>query len=286
MLTFMSVLVMLIVAYAFFREGLFTACATLVNVVLAGVITFNFWEPLAGALDSTLQGSILDGFQDFVMIMVLYALALGLLRMVTNNLSNSVLEFSPTLQQFGAAGVGLITGYLIAGFLICALETLPWHKNFMDFESKYASIDGKTRGESDFRRMLPPDRIWLALMRHAGAYAFARSEDNPDARWPDGSEAAPYDKYSTFDRAGTFELRYYRYRRYFDGEEPQRYLGELDHVLNDPVNRPLPAAQAVPPASVAPPAAQNPPPAPAKTPTGKSDTPAPGPDTGKQPPSK
>src|SRR5437870_4563782 len=35
------------VAYAFFREGLFTAATTLVNVFLAGLLTFNFYEPLA-----------------------------------------------------------------------------------------------------------------------------------------------------------------------------------------------------------------------------------------------
>jgi hypothetical protein len=267
MLSFMTILVMFIVAYAYFREGMFTAFAMLVNVLLAGLITFNFWEPLAGSLDNTLQGSFLNGYQDFVIIMILYAVTLGILRMVTHNLAYSVIEFSPTLQQFGGAGVGLITGYLLSGFLICALETLPWHKNFMDFEPK-------TRTESEFRRMLPADRIWLALMRHAGAYGFARGAvpgcENADS---------PYDRYATFDQGGTFEQRYYRYRRYSDSDDPMPYLGELDNVLMGPVNVPLPPS--APPATVpavSSPAQTNPPPAPAKTPDGKGDksTPPPG----------
>jgi uncharacterized membrane protein required for colicin V production len=279
MLTFMTLLVMLIVAYASFREGLFTAFATLVNVVLTGLITYNFWEPLAGSLDSTLQGSVLDGYQDFVMIVVPFAILLGLLRMVTNNLANSVIEFSPTLQQFGGAGIGLVTGYLLAGFLICALETLPWHKNFIDFAPR--TVPSSANPESDFRRILPPDRVWLALMRHAGAYGFARSADNEHAE-------SPYDRYATFDRAGTFELRYFRYRRYSDTDDPQRYMGELDLELKGPVNVPLPPAppvQAAPPPSVTPQPQKDAAPAPEKTPDGKANVPPPsGP--GKDSPSK
>jgi hypothetical protein len=261
MLSFMTILVMLIVAYAFFREGLFTACAMLVNVLLAGVITFNFWEPLAGVLDHTLDGTFLYGYQDFVVIMVLYAITLGALRALTHNLANTLIEFSPTLQQFGGAGMGLVTGYLLSGFLICALETLPWHKNFIDFEPK-------TRTESEIRRMLPPDRIWLALMRHAGAYSFARAADNENAE-------SPYDRYPTFDRGGTFELRYFRYRRYLDTADPLPYLGELDSVLLGTVNAPAPVLAAPPPpaVNVAPPPQDKP--GPAKTPKEKKDGPAP-----------
>ena len=41
MLAFFSVLMMLIVAYAHWREGLFTAFCYCVNVILAGLITFG-----------------------------------------------------------------------------------------------------------------------------------------------------------------------------------------------------------------------------------------------------
>jgi hypothetical protein len=241
---------MLIVAYACFREGLFTAFLTLVNLVLAGVITYNFWEPLADALDSTLQGSILDGYQDFLLITVIFALALGLLRLITNNLANSLIEFTPTVQQFAGAAVGLLTGYLLSGFLICAFETLPWHRNFIDFQPR-------SRGESAYRRFFPPDRIWLALMRHAGAYPFARGATNDKAE-------SPYEKYPTFDWAGTFELRYSRYRRYSDADDPLPYGGELEKERHSP--RPPEAAPAAP-------APAAPPPQPAVTPVPKKDAP-------------
>jgi hypothetical protein len=276
MLTVLTMLVMLIVAWASFREGLFTSVATLVNVLLAGVVTYNFWEPLAGTLDSTLQGSFLDGYQDFVMIGVLFAVVLGVLRMITNNLAYTIIEFSPTLQQFGGAGVGLLTGYLLSGFLICAFETLPWHRNFIDFEPKPLSTS--SHQESDFRRVLPPDRVWLALMRHAGVYPFARGSDLTPAQQE--LVESPYDRYPTFDRAGTFEQRYYRYRRYGDQEDPLIYVGELDRKLSGPVNVPAQQVQpspapAQPAPGVAPAPAPKDAPQPGKTPDGKGQQPPP-----------
>ena len=87
----------------------------------------------------------------------------------------------------------------------------------MDFEPR-------SRNEGDMRRLLPPDRVWLALMHYAGANGFARSADNEAAD-------SPFDRYPTFDRSGTFELRYWRYRRYSDKEGPMPYHGELDQEL-------------------------------------------------------
>ena len=127
MLSALTVLIMLIVAYSFFREGLFTAIVALVNIFLAGLIAFNFWEPVTGLFDSVLDGTFLDGFQDFMVLILLFAIVLSLLRFATNNFAFSQIEFSPVLQQFGGAGVGVLTGYMLSGFLISAMETLPWY---------------------------------------------------------------------------------------------------------------------------------------------------------------
>ena len=120
------------------------------------------------------------------------------------------------LQQFGGGAIGLLSGYLVSGFMICALQTLPWHQNFVDFKPRSSG------GESS--RILPPDRVWLALMRHAGAYPFARAADRPDAE-------SAYDQCPTFDRGGTFELRYLRHRRFTETVSPLPYQGEFEHEL-------------------------------------------------------
>ena len=55
------VLIMAVIAYAFWREGPLTAFAMCANVLVAGLLAFNFWEPVAEALDSGFSGSFLDG---------------------------------------------------------------------------------------------------------------------------------------------------------------------------------------------------------------------------------
>jgi len=228
MLAFFSVIVMLIVAYAHFREGLFTAAVMLVNILLAGLITFNFWEPLAETFDAILAGSIISGYEDLLVLTGLFAGSLALLRALTNKLSPDQIEFPGYVQQFGGGALGLVSGYLVAGFLVCTLETLPWHENFMNFQPR-------TENETALRTYLPPDRTWLAIMRHAGAHAFASTPDK------DKSDAEnPYDRYVTFDRDGTFEIRFFRYRRYGDKRDSNlckpdgtyRYDGEFDRELH------------------------------------------------------
>lgn len=218
MLVVLTFLIMLIVAYAHFREGLFTALATLINVLLAGVLTFNFWEPLADFLDPTFQGSPLAGFEDWLALVTLFCVALGLLRLLTNNIAHAVVEFHPVPQQIGAAAVGLLTGYLVAGFLVCTMETLPWPENFLDFSPRSTQ-------ESNLRRLFPPDRAWLALMRHASAYPLANTLKKEDAE-------SAFERFKTFDRSGTFELRYQRYRRYGDNRPPLPYQKELEQELD------------------------------------------------------
>lgn len=217
MLIILTIVTMLVVAYAAMREGLFTAITVLVNVVLSGIVAFNFFEPISDFAESYLRGDIAADYIDFFVLVGLFCGSLALLRMATNNLANYQIQFNSLLQQIGAAAVGLLTGYLASGFLVCLLETLPWHRNFADFQPRSES-------EAAFRRIVPADRVWLAMMRHAGAYPFARGTDREEAD-------TFYDRRPTFDRGATFELRYLRNRRFTDTSNPLPYLGEFDHEL-------------------------------------------------------
>jgi hypothetical protein len=82
---------------------------------------------------------------------------------------------------------------------------------------------------SALRRVLPPDRVWLGLMYRAGAYAFSNQEDDRPL-----NPTTLYDKYYTFDKYGTFELRYRRYRRYTDARRAFPYQRELEDMIRGP----------------------------------------------------
>jgi hypothetical protein len=186
----LTIFIMVIVTYAFWQEGALTAFTMMCNVFVAGLVAFSYWEPIAAELDPLLAGTILHGYEDSVCLVALFSLTLGLLRLATNNLANRLVDYHPVLQQGGSVICGLMTGYLASGFLLCVLQTLPWHRNFMGFEAK---VDPDASG-AKLRRVLPADRVWLALMHRAGLGPLA--QEGP-----------------TFDADGSFEDRYQRYRR-------------------------------------------------------------------------
>lgn len=207
MLAFFTLLIMLACGYAYLVEGLFTAFVMCCNVFLSGLIAFNFWEPVANQLDTLFARSFMEGYEDWLTLVLLFSVSLGFLRALTNTLDNTLIDFDETVQRVGGAIFGVITGYLVSGFLVCVLETLPWHENFMNFTPRIGPNEGA------IARVLPPNRVWLALMRRAGAGPFATS----DAQ--------------TFDAYGTFQLRYQLFRRFGDGRQALPYGGEFDQQL-------------------------------------------------------
>ena len=218
MVPLLSVAIIVAVAYAQYRNGLFTSAAMFVQVILAGLIAFNFWEPLADLLDNSFQRTALAGTEDAIVLTALFSIALGVLRTVTNKLCPDLVDYHGYTQQIAAAVIGLVTGYLVAGFVVCVVQTLPMEDRFLGYEPRPLAQD--TAGP---RSLFPPDRVFLAMMRYAGAYPVSWADADPDA-------PTLYDRYETFDRTGTFELRYLRYRRHGENR-PLPYKGEFDRDL-------------------------------------------------------
>ena len=209
MLLVATVLIVLAVGYSQYSNGLFSSVAMLLKVVLSGMVAFNYCDPIADALDPILGQGQLAGCEDFLVLTSLFSLSLLVLRITTNYLAPDMITEHGYLQFVGASCVGFITGYLVAGFLVCAIQTLPLDERFLDYEPRSAS-------ESPLRTLIPPDRVWLSLMRHASAVPLA---------------PASTDDSKTFDQHATFELRFLRYRRGFEGKGPMPYQGEFDIEL-------------------------------------------------------
>ena len=190
MLTGFTLIVMLVVAYAAVREGLLTAIATLVNICIAGVVAFEFFEPIADGLEGTVKGTMFAGLEDSLSLFLLFAPTLALLRFLANNLAPQEVELPPLMQQIGAGAVALVSGYLLAGILVVFLQMLPVGENFLDFQYQVEPNGSK------MREFFPPDRVWLSLMNRAGSGPFSQSDA------------------VTFDPEGTFGLRYARGRRF------------------------------------------------------------------------
>jgi uncharacterized membrane protein required for colicin V production len=222
MLAFFTILIMLAVGYALLREGIFTAFLMLCNVVMAGLVTFNFYEPLADLMEDNINDTFRP-YSDAVVMVALFCVTLGLLRLATNAIANTEPNFIFWVRRSGGFFFGMCTGYLVSGFLLCVLQTLPWSETFLGFVPP-----NPAEPRMGMSRVLPPDLVWLAMMHRAGGYAFANNLDElGDPTSPSATE-----RYLTFDKGGTFEIRYERYRRYGDKKpEPLEYYGELEIPL-------------------------------------------------------
>ena len=194
-LGFFTVILMLGGAYAFWRQGVLPAFAMTVNILLAGLIAFCFFEPIAEQLDSMLADTFLHGYQDSFSLVALFCLTLLFLRWASNELIHTIIWYNPVLQQGGAVLFGLLAGYLVAGFLTCVAQTLPANEHFLQLEP-LVKVDSSGKIS---HRILPADRVWLALMHRASKTAFEWSNDN--------------DQPTLFDPDGSFEVRYAHERR-------------------------------------------------------------------------
>src|SRR5438105_2818691 len=116
-----TLLIMLACGYAQYRNGLFTSFAMLIMVFFSGFVAFGFFEPIADLLEPLFQNNALAGAEDMIALIVLFAGSLFALRLATNHLCPELIDQNGILQHFGGAAVGLVTGYFLAGFLLCTM---------------------------------------------------------------------------------------------------------------------------------------------------------------------
>lgn len=201
-LELLTIALMLFLAGLQARGGLFGALLLLFNVLVAGFLAFNFWEPLARSLGA--HWPRLDQYADALWLTALFALFLILLRLLTTYLAPRQLALPGRLQQLGGAAAGLCTGFLVAGIVICVLQTLPLPERFLGYDPQAGSALGA------------PERTWLALVHRASGVVL------------DG----PGDRERWFDADGSFAARYARYRRVREGNtQPRVNEGEFAPVI-------------------------------------------------------
>lgn len=201
MLEGLTIVVMLGLGAVLCREGLFSAVLMLINVILAGMAAFNFWEP-AAALIGGISPAV-DRFADALLLTTLFLIFLGLLRWATGRLAPRDLGFPRLARQIGGAAAGILVGFFVSGILICIFQTLPWQERFLNYDPHRPMGAGA------------PDRVWLAMVHRASGVVF----DRRDAAW--------------FDADGSFIARYARYRRVAEeATAPKQNRGEFPTVLD------------------------------------------------------
>src|SRR4051794_13746610 len=112
--------------YALSSEGLWGSALMFFNVLFAGVIAFNFYEPLATLLATNV--SFLSGFADMLCLMALFIVSVVLLRLTTESLAPAMVRFPTPIYHAGRFLFALAGSLVTLAIILLAFECAPVHK--------------------------------------------------------------------------------------------------------------------------------------------------------------
>ncbi len=142
------------------------------NVLFAGIIAFNFYEPLAGLLAANV--SFISHMADMICLMAVFCVALTLLRLTTETIAPTMVRFPSIVYNIGRFVFAVAASTVTVAILLLAFECAPVHKkvfNVIDYNYK-----------PPFGRGL--DHEWLGFFQFTTGTIFA--DYNSGAKDPTG----------------------------------------------------------------------------------------------------
>ena len=139
-----------LITWCVYAEGLWGASLMFVNVMLAGLIAFDFYEPLADAMDRSI--GLLANYSDFLALVILFALVFSLIRFVTDSIAPTLVRFPGWTEQAGRTVFAFATAWFTVGMLLCMAQTASIHKQFLGYQWQRHSLGGI-------------DRFWLGYVQ-------------------------------------------------------------------------------------------------------------------------
>ncbi len=199
------VVLILLMTYALTSEGLWGAALVFFNILFAGLITFNFYEPLAALLASNV--SQISGYADTLCLMVLFIVSLTILKITTEQIAPSMVRFPTPVYHIGRLFFGLAGASLAMAILLLAFHTSPIHKKM--FYGAY-NYDHK-----------PPfgfglDWKWLSFFQYTTGQVFAQYDPEDGYNDPNGE----YGDAKLFDPQGRWLIDHQNARPYGDAFVP------------------------------------------------------------------
>jgi uncharacterized membrane protein required for colicin V production len=147
-----------------YAEGMWSNAIRLINVVTAALLATNFFEPVTQLLEG--WAPKVTYVADFVVLWLLFAVAMAVLRTFTDQVSRVKVRFPEQVDQVGGALFSLWVGWVLVCFLVMTLHTAPLARNFL--------FDGFQPEQRMFMG-LAPDRQWLGFMQRMSLGTFCRS---------------------------------------------------------------------------------------------------------------
>ena len=202
---FHALVVILVITCAavLMAEGVFSAAVIFFCTVLGGLVAFNWYEPLATLIETNIPA--IEGYGDIIAIVTIFSATVTVLRLASEQLAPEMVEFPDLIHRGGGLVIGVATGWVLSGILICCLQTLPWSQDFWGYN--YRDLE-KGNGFN-------ADRAWLAYVHRASGLVFDRGQPT----W--------------FDPRASFAILYHDHRRLDERGEVRGGASGSDRARSD-----------------------------------------------------
>lgn len=149
----------LLIAYWWANQGLFSAILHLACVVVAGAIAFAAWEPLT--LGLLLRGTMFDDYAWGTALIGVFALSLLVLRVIMDKVAPGNVALPQWLNLGLGFPVGAASGILTIGIFIIGMGFIQSARDIMGFTGMV-----RTRGES----ITHENSLWVPVHRLTGEF--------------------------------------------------------------------------------------------------------------------
>ena len=163
MLTILNIaliLLVLLIAYWWANQGLFSAVLHLLCVIVAGAVTLSIWEPITTGL--LLRGTQFDDYAWGVSFIVIFVLVLVILRVAMDKTVRANIDLPPWANLGLGFVVGAGAGVITIGMFIIGAGFIQSNRDVVDFVGwGRATRNGKVE---------ELQRLWLPM--HEWTYEF------------------------------------------------------------------------------------------------------------------
>jgi len=182
---------------ALYAEGMWGNGIRLINVITAGLLATNYWEPASRWLEGYSEKfSTFSYIWDYLVFWGLFALFMIVFRLVTDRISRVKVRFLKLADRIGSALLAAWIGWIMVCLTATSLHLAPMGRDFF-----FGSFVPEERARSTFG----PEIQWLGFVQKESRGALCRTATAEDIR---KQPAWEQDKTRTFDPRGEFMPKY------------------------------------------------------------------------------
>jgi hypothetical protein len=143
--------------------GVWSNLITLLAVVIGGITAFGVHQPLVVMIDERTGGSY-TYLLDFFVLWLVFAIVVGVLKLIAGALSRNRVNFPDKVDNFGGAALAAFTGYVMLCFAMATFHAAPLGYDLLGSAYEYGdSPDAAESAMSDKFAPMAPTIAWLRL---------------------------------------------------------------------------------------------------------------------------